>query len=173
MWQMGLIRDVSVAWQIFRKDLKLEAKQKIEFFAIVIFSVGVVLVFSLAVAGPTGNQNVDLHILGGSMWIIFSFAGMLSYTSLFNREMVPTLSMLWSFPVKPQSIFLGKLIFNLSILFSVETIIIGLYVVFFNLSFNQTIPIIIICLFLTTLDYSIVGTLVASLVIYSRARTMV
>jgi heme exporter protein B len=135
-----------------------------------------VLIFSLVInISSIENESLKASIISASLWIIFVFAGMLSFSSLFGREIKTGgfLTALRSFPVKTQTIFIGKLIFNLVLLFSIEFFLIILYIVFFQLSFKSSIFIIILVFFLATLDYSIVGTLVASLTIYSRSKTLV
>ncbi|MHA1991766.1 MAG: heme exporter protein CcmB [Candidatus Hodarchaeales archaeon] len=173
---MSILSDLNKAWSIFRKDVSLESTDKFEFFSMIVFSISSVLIFSLVInISSIENESLKANIISASLWIIFVFAGMLSYSSLFGREIKSGgfLTALRSFPVKTQTIFIGKLIFNLVLLFSIEFFLITLYIVFFQLSFKSSILIIITVFFLSTLDYSIVGTLVASLTIYSRSKTLV
>jgi heme exporter protein B len=120
----------------------------------IIFSISAVLIFSLAFDQTTLNESPKTmaKITGASLWIIFIFAGMLSFSSLFGREISSgggSLIFLRSFPLKPQSLFIGKMEFKGSIFF------------------------IFIVLFIATSDYAVVGTLVSALAIYSRAKTLV
>lgn len=173
---MSLLSDLKKSWRIFRKDILLESNEKFEFFSMIVFSIASVVIFSLAInISNIENETLKANIISASLWIIFVFAGMLSYSSLFGRETKSGgfLTALRSFPVKPQSIFLGKLIFNLVLLFSIELILIVLYVIFFQLTFNSPFYLVIGVFFFSTLDYSIVGTLVSSLTIYSRSKTLV
>jgi heme exporter protein B len=173
---LSILSDLNKAWSIFRKDVSLESTDKFEFFSMIVFSISSVLIFSLVInISSIENESLKANIISASLWIIFVFAGMLSYSSLFGREIKSGgfLTALRSFPVKTQTIFIGKLIFNLVLLFSIEFFLITLYIVFFQLSFKSSILIIITVFFLSTLDYSIVGTLVASLTIYSRSKTLV
>jgi heme exporter protein B len=175
---LGFRHDIISAWFIFQKDLKLESRQKFEFFSMIIFSISAVLIFSLAFDQTTLNESPKTmaKITGASLWIIFIFAGMLSFSSLFGREISSgggSLIFLRSFPLKPQSLFIGKMIFNLILLFIVEIMITLLYMIFFQLEFKGSIFFIFIVLFIATSDYAVVGTLVSALAIYSRAKTLV
>ena len=101
---------------------------------------------------------------------------MLSFTSIFGRELKTGgggLTAIRSFPVKPQAIFLGKLLFNLTLLFSVQFIIVAIYVIFFDLTFKFNFLFVLFVLFIGTLDYACIGTLVSALALYSRAKTLV
>ncbi|OLS22453.1 MAG: hypothetical protein HeimC3_30860 [Candidatus Heimdallarchaeota archaeon LC_3] len=173
---MSLLSDLNKAWIIFRKDVLLESSNKFEFFSMIVFSIASVLIFSLAL-NITGFENETLraNVISASLWIIFVFAGMLSYSSLFGRETKSGafLTSLRSFPVKPQTIFLGKLIFNLILLFSILIIVVFLYIIFFELTFKSSFVIVLIVFVLSTMDYSIVGTLVASLTMYSKSKSLV
>lgn len=173
---MSFLSDLKKSWTIFRKDILLESSDKFEFFSMIIFCIASVLIFSLVINVNTiDDESLSASIISASLWIIFVFSGMLSYSSLFGREIKAGgfITALRSFPVKPQTIFIGKLLFNLVILFSVELILILLYVIFFQLTFKSPFIIILLVFFLATLDYSIVGTLVSSLAIYSRSKTLV
>ncbi|MHA1983907.1 MAG: heme exporter protein CcmB, partial [Candidatus Hodarchaeales archaeon] len=153
-----------------------ESNEKFEFFSMIVFSMASVLIFSLALnISNIENEILKANIISASLWIIFVFAGMLSYSSLFGREIKSGgfLTALRSFPVKPQSVFIGKLLFNLILLFSIEIILVVLYIIFFQLTFKSPLLIVGVVFFLSTLDYSIVGTLVSSLTIYSRSKTLV
>ena len=114
--------------------------------------------------------------LSASMLVIFVFAGMLSYSSLFGRETKAGggfLIALRSFPVKAEVIFIAKLVFNFSILIFIQVLLVVLYMIFFQLSFNSPIWLVSIVIILATLNYSIIGTLVASLSVYSRAKMLI
>lgn len=142
----------------------------------IVFSIASVLIFSLALdINNFENESLKANVISASLWIIFVFAGMLSYSSLFGRETKSGafLTSLRSFPVKPQTIFLGKLIFNLILLFSILLIVVFLYMIFFELEFKSPFIIVLIVFVLSTMDYSIVGTLVASLTIYSKSKSLV
>ena len=177
---METIIDLLNAWEIFKKDLKLELRQKFEFMSMVIFSISSVLIFSISLdLSSTSTQATSefiARVTSASLWVIFIFAGMLSFTSIFGRELKSGgggLTAIRSFPIKPQSIFLGKLIFNLTILFSVQFIIVLIYVIFFQLVFKFSILLVLIVLLIGTLDYACIGTLVSALALYSRAKTLV
>ena len=177
---METIIDLLNAWEIFKKDLKLELRQKFEFMSMVIFSISSVLIFSISLdLSSTSTQATSefiARVTSASLWVIFIFAGMLSFTSIFGRELKSGgggLTAIRSFPIKPQSIFLGKLIFNLTILFSVQFIIVLIYVIFFQLVFKFSVLLVLIVLLIGTLDYACIGTLVSALALYSRAKTLV
>jgi heme exporter protein B len=110
------------------------------------------------------------------LWVIFIFAGMLSFTSVFGRELKTGgggLTAIRSFPLKPQSLFLGKLLFSLTILFVVQFIIVLIYFLFFHLTFKLDFIQVFVVLLIGTLDYACIGTLVSALALYSRAKTLV
>lgn len=177
---LEIITDLKNSFQIFKKDIRLETRQKFEFMSMVIFSISAVLIFaiSLDLSAATSGTNalVQARVISASLWVIFVFAGMLSFTSVFGRELKSGgggLTAIRSFPVKPQAIFFGKLLFNLTILFSVQFIILALYVLFFNLTFKFGLDVIVFILLIGTLDYACIGTLVSALALYSRAKTLV
>ncbi len=177
---METMKDLKDAWEIFKKDLRLEARQKFEFMSMVIFSISAVFVFAisldLSASSTQANPDFQARVISASLWVIFVFAGMLSFTSVFGRELKSGgggLTAIRSFPVKPQSIFLGKLLFNLTLLFSVQFIIVLIYIMFFNLTFHFNFLFVLFILLIGTLDYACVGTLVSALALYSRAKTLV
>lgn len=173
---MSLQRDLSVAWEVFRKDLRLEVREKFQLTSMIVFSVSAVFVFALATGSSTfSNTNeTDVRVVSASMWVIFVFAGMLSFGSIFGRELRTGggLSVLRSFPVKPQSVFIGKLLFNILVLGVVEVVLLLIYTLFFQLSFGSSIGLVGLVLVVGTIDYAVVGTLVSALSVYSKAKTL-
>ena len=177
---MGIYKDLSDAWLIFRKDLRLESRQKFEFLSMVLFSISSSFIFSLSlgisVSSLTPLSESEIRVTAASLWVIFIFAGMLSFSSIFGREIKSgssSLTGLRSFPIKPQSLFLGKLIFNLGLLLVIQLIIIFIYVIFFKLSIQIPLIYFLFIISIGTLDFAVVGTLVSALAIYSRAKTLV
>ena len=177
---METLKDLLNAWEIFKKDLRLEARQKFEFIAMIIFSISAVLIFAISLdlsANATqSSPEFQARVISASLWVIFVFAGMLSFTSVFGRELKSGgggLTAIRSFPIKPQAIFLGKLLFNLVVLFTVQFLIVLIYVVFFRLTFKFNIGVVLVVLLIGTLDYAVIGTLVSALALYSRAKTLV
>jgi len=175
---MEIFTDLLTAWEVFKKDVRLEARQKFEFMSMVIFSISAVLIFALSLEGATTDKGSKEYaiIMSASLWVIFIFAGMLSFTSVFGRELKSGgggLTAIRSFPIKPQSIFLGKLLFNLTLLFCVQFIIFLIYILFFQLTFKFPLTIVLGVLLIGTLDYACIGTLISALALYSRAKTLV
>ena len=177
---METLKDLFNAWEIYKKDLRLELRQKFEFMSMVIFSISAVLIFAISLDLSTtttqATREFIARVTSASLWVIFIFAGMLSFTSVFGRELKSGgggLTSIRSFPVKPQSIFLGKLLFNLTILFSVQFIIVLIYVLFFQLEFKLSIFLVLFVILIGTIDYACIGTLVSALALYSRAKTLV
>jgi len=111
-----------LAW----KDLLMEFRTKQMLNSMVIFSLLVIVIFNYSFSNILFNIDVA-DIAPGILWIAFTFAGMLGLSRSFSSEMEEgCLDGLKLCPVDPSTIYLGKVVSNLVIMFLIEAIIVPL-----------------------------------------------
>ncbi len=70
-------------WAVFRKDLLLEMRSRVNFNAMLFFAGTVLLIFSFAL-GPDQSRLFDAS--GGILWLAFVFAGILAFGRSYQLE---------------------------------------------------------------------------------------
>ncbi len=155
-----------LAW----KDLLMEFRTKQMLNSMVIFSLLVIVIFNYSFSNILFNIKVE-DIAPGILWIAFTFAGMLGLSRSFSSEMEEgCLDGLKLCPVDPSTIYLGKVVSNLVIMFLIEAIIVPLFIVLFNFSDVKGLAGLIVIILLGTIGFILVGTLFSALTVNVRTR---
>lgn len=114
---------------IFRKDLFQEFRTRYAVNAILLFAV----VTLTAVSFSIGTFTASPEILAALLWIILFFSAMSGLSHIFVREEETHTAETLKLVSPPSSIFIGKLLFNLILLFALEIIVIPLFIAVMNL----------------------------------------
>ena len=117
---------------IAQKDLIADFRSKQIITSTLIFSLVVVITFSIAL-GDKSNPRIQEWLIPAVLWISFMFGGMLAISRSFTLEKDKnSLEGLMLAPMDRTAIYLGKVISNLILMFLMEIGIILMVVVFFN-----------------------------------------
>ena len=116
---------------ILKKDLQSEFRTKEVFNSALVFSLLVIVTFSLAFEPSTEQAK---QLAGGLLWIAYAFSAMLALSRTFARE-VPNdcLLGLQMAPISPAAIYTGKFFGNVIFLGLLELILLPLFAVFYNI----------------------------------------
>ncbi|MFX1517275.1 MAG: hypothetical protein ACFFC6_13310, partial [Promethearchaeota archaeon] len=107
---------MSLLTEIFllaKKDILLEFRKRETLFSMGLFSFASVLIFS-SLFNLLGNISLETKqaISAACLWFIITFTVMLGLTSIFSRELKKnSIYSLLSLSIKPQVIFLAKLVY--------------------------------------------------------------
>jgi heme exporter protein B len=156
-------------WTIAAKDLRSEIRTKEALNASLAFSVVILVLFSFAF-----DQAESLEmLLGGLLWMVFSFAGALVLNRSFARELQnDCLDALISSPAPPSAIFLGKALANYGILLAVELIALGLFALLFDVKLTGKIGLLSGVIVLATWGMTIIGTSFSALTVNLQMREL-
>jgi len=154
------------------KDLRIELRSREMLVVMFLFSLIIVLAFRFAFYDSDLGTVVPLEDLApAALWICFSFAVIIGMHAAFERERDrETLDGLLLCPVDRSTIFVGKVLSNLVIVFVVNLLSIMFFSLFFSYDFGGNVIAVIAISFLGTVSLVLVGTLVAAISINARAR---
>ena len=157
-------RAAVVAW----KDLLVERRSKETLNALLFFSLLLLFVFQFAL-GPDRDRLAG--VLPGVLWLGFILSALLALgrTFLIEREHDCWEGLLLA-PGDKSAIYLGKLAANLALMAVVETLVLGLFVIFFDIDLRRAFPGLALVVALGTLGLGAVGTLFAAMTAHVRAR---
>ena len=163
-----MIRSLHIA----AKDLKAEFRTKQMLNSMVIFSLLVIVIFSISFGDLLGDSKIVSQLAPGVLWIAFTFAGMLGLSRSFAAELENgCLEGLKLCPVDRSAIYTGKTISNAVIMFLVEIITIPLFAVMFNYNIEGLFGLAIVII-LGTIGFISVGTLLSALTVNTRTREL-
>ncbi|WP_321428614.1 heme exporter protein CcmB [uncultured Methanolobus sp.] len=155
---------------IAAKDLRSEFRTKQMLNSMLIFSLIVIVIFSISFGDVLSQTELVGKLAPGVLWVAFTFAGTLGLSRSFAGEMENgCLEGLKLSPTDRSSIYIGKTISNVVLMFIVELLTIPIFVVLFNYNISG-IPGLALVIFLGTFGFVSVGTLLSALSASTRAR---
>lgn len=150
---------------ILKKDLMQEFKTRYALNAILLFAVVTLFAVSFAI----GVFNAGTEVLAALFWIIMFFSSMSGLSHIFVREEEKHTSDTLKLITAPASVFIGKLLFNILLLFLLEIVITPLFIILMNLEIVNY-AIFIISLIAGSIGLSAGGTIVAAIIAKSSSK---
>lgn len=153
---------------IFQKDVQLEFRTRFAINAIVLFAITTLTAISFSI----GPARLETTILSALLWVILFFSAMSGLSHIFVREEEQQTADTLRLVTTPLSIFLGKWLFNVVLLFALETIIVPLYFVLMNTSQStgSNLLLFLLLLFWGSLGLATVSTIIAAIISQASAR---
>ena len=154
------------AWNVARKDLLIEFRSRTAIISAAVFVVLVLIVFNFG-RDPTAVATIDLA--PSILWVTFTFAAVLALNRAFQLELEnQALDGLLLAPIERGSIYLGKLIANLTFVATVEAIGVPLLALFFNVRILPVLVPLVGVIALATIGFVAVGTLFSAMTVRTR-----
>lgn len=147
------------ALQICKKDFRSELRTRYAVNALLMFVIVVISVIKFSI----GEERLSDEMSAGMLWIIIFFATSSGLSRVFVSEEERGTSLFLKLVSGSSSVFLGKLLFNISLTFILNLFIIFLFIVITNLVINS-FGLFIICVSLGNLGLSGVFTIIAALI---------
>lgn len=152
----------AVVW----KDLAAEFRSKELLSAMVVFALLTILIFNFALELDRATRE---NVTAGVLWVTTIFTGTLGLNrSLAAEKDRGSLDGLLLAPVDRSALYFGKALGNLLFILLVEVVLLPVFAVLFNMPMLR--PLLLLVVLLGTIGYAAVGTLLASLAMYSRSR---
>lgn len=126
------------AWAVFRKDLRVELRTRYALNAMLLFAAGTATAVSFAVPQLGLRRDGDATAIQAALlWIALLFAALnsLSRSFVYEEEARTMVALRLSAP--PHAVYLGKLLFNLALLFAVELVTTTLFVVLLRIQIGN------------------------------------
>jgi heme exporter protein B len=144
---------------IFQKDVQLEFRTRFAINAIVLFAITTLVAISFSI-GPIKLENT---VFAALLWIILFFSAMSGLAHIFVREEEQQTADTLRLITNPLSVFLGKWLFNIALLFALELVIIPLYFVLMNVTAGNLLLFFLI-LISGSVGLSTVSTIIAAII---------
>lgn len=163
---------MSVAWRRVRavawKDLTAERRTKANFNAVVAMAAMILLLFGFAL-GP--DAEALRNAAAGVLWLTILFSGVLAFNRSYQLELeAGALEQLLLYPGERWTIYVGKLLANLTFVFLMEGIALPLTGVLYHVAFPERWLAVLGVLVLGTVGFVSLGTLYAAMASRSRSR---
>jgi heme exporter protein B len=146
----------SKSYNLFLKDFKSELRTRYAINALAMFIIVAISVILFSV----GQEKISKSLTGGLFWVVIFFTAMSGLSRAFVSEEERGTALTLQLIAAPSTVFSGKLIFNIILVFAMNTVIALLYSAMFEAFVIQNFA-----LFLTSFVFGNIGLAVSSTII--------
>ena len=125
---------------VYFKDLRMELRTKSALNAILMFGITTLTVVSFSL----GQSGLSPKLMSALFWIIMFFSAMSGLAQTFIREEETGTSLILNLTAEPNSIYIGKLLFNLTLLITLTSIITPMFFIFTDAPTENILPFVVI-----------------------------
>ena len=146
-------------WAVFRKDLRVELRNRYGTNTLLLFVLGTLLLVLFAV----GPQPLSARVQSALLWIVMLFAASLGLGRSFVAEAEGGTVLLLRLNTRPSMVFVGKLLFNMLLVGGLTLFATGAFLFLLDISV-RTPGLLAAALGLGTIGLAVATTLLAALV---------
>jgi len=145
---------------LFKKDWQSEIRTRYAINALAMF----ILVTISVILFSIGDEKITEYLSGGLLWVVIFFSAMsgLSRAFVSEEERGTTLTLQLSAP--PSSIFTGKLLFNLLLVFLMNFVITFLFIALFDSFIVKNYSLFLFAIVLGNIGISVSSTIIAAII---------
>lgn len=148
------------AFALFKKDLASELRTRYAVNSLAMF----ILVTISVILFSIGSEKISENLSGGLFWVVIFFSAMSGLARAFvseeERGTVLTLHLIAS----PATIFSGKLLFNLILVFLMNIVIALIYSALFDTFILRNFPLFLYAFLLGNAGIAIASTIIAAII---------
>jgi heme exporter protein B len=148
------------AYSLFRKDWRSEMRTRYAINALAMF----ILVTISVILFSIGNENISEFLTGGLLWVVIFFSAMSGLSRAFVSEEERGTTLTLQLIAAPSTIFSGKLIFNLLLVFLMNIAITFLFTILFDSFIIQNWTLFLTAFILGNFGIGISSTIIAAII---------
>ncbi|MBI9070831.1 MAG: heme exporter protein CcmB [Melioribacteraceae bacterium] len=148
------------ALALFKKDWQSEMRTRYAINALAMF----ILVTISVIMFSIGQEKISPHLTGGLLWVVIFFSAMSGLSRAFVSEEERGTTLTLQLIAAPTTVFNGKLIFNLVLVFIMNFAITILYSLLFESFTVNNMPLFIVAFIFGSLGIAISSTVIAAII---------
>jgi heme exporter protein B len=158
------------SWAVYQKDLRSELRTRYALNSIILFAVNTVIALSLGMGTITQSRNEDLQAIQAALiWVAVLFAAFTGLSRSFVYEEETRTSFALRLSAPPIAVYLGKLLFNLTLLLVLDVVVTFLFVIMLHVEI-QNFGLYLALLFTGSLGLVAATTLIAAIIARASGR---
>lgn len=150
---------------VFKKDWQSELRTRYAVNALAMF----ILVTISVILFSVGQEKISEHLTGGLFWVVIFFSAMSGLSRAFVSEEERGTTLTLQLIAAPSTIYFGKLIFNLVLVFIMNLSIVILYYLLFESFIILNFSLFFLSLFFGSIGIAVSSTIIAAII--SKANT--
>lgn len=150
----------SKAYALYKKDFYSELRTRYAINALVMFIIVAISVILFSI----GNEKITQSLTSGLFWVVIFFSAMSGLARAFVSEEERGTSLTLHLVAAPSTIFSGKLLFNLILVFCMNIIIAILYAALFDSFIIKNFALFIVSFVLGNIGLATASTIIAAII---------
>jgi len=154
------------SYSLFRKDWQSELRTRYAINALAMF----ILITVSVILFSIGNEKITEYLTGGLLWVVIFFSAMSGLSRAFVSEEERGTTMTLHLIASPSTVFSGKLIFNLFLVFLMNLVITFLFLILFESFIIKNVLLFCISFILGNIGIAISSTIIAAIISKASAK---
>ena len=156
----------SKSYSLFLKDFKSELRTRYAINALAMFIIVAISVILFSV----GNEKISPSLTGGLFWVVIFFTAMSGLSRAFVSEEERGTALTLQLIAAPSTVYTGKLIFNIILVFAMNTIIAVLYSAIFEAFIIKNFELFLASFVLGNIGLAVSSTIIAAIIAKAGAK---
>lgn len=154
------------SYSLFQKDFRSEIRTRYAINSLVMFIIVAISVILFSV----GNESITPVLTGGLFWVVVFFSAMSGLSRVFVSEEERGTTLTLQLIASPATIFSGKLVFNLILVFAMNTVIALLYSALFDQFIIKNFILFLLTFVLGNIGLAVSSTIIAAIIAKAGAK---
>jgi heme exporter protein B len=148
------------SYSLFLKDFSSEIRTRYAINSLLMFIIVAISVILFSV----GNERISPVLTGGLFWVVIFFSAMSGLSRVFVSEEERGTSLTLQLIASPATVFSGKLVFNLVLVFAMNTVIALLYSTLFDEFIIKNFTLFLLTFILGNIGLAVSSTIIAAII---------
>jgi heme exporter protein B len=150
----------SKAYALYKKDINSELRTRYAVNSLAMFIIVAISVILFSI----GNEKITQSLTAGLFWVVIFFSAMSGLSRAFVAEEERGTSLTLHLIASPSTVFSGKLLFNLILVFCMNTIVAVLFSVLFEAFIIRNFALFAVSFILGNTGLAIASTIIAAII---------
>ncbi|MDP4116575.1 MAG: heme exporter protein CcmB [Bacteroidota bacterium] len=148
------------AFALFKKDFKSEMRTRYAVNALAMFIVVTISVIFFSI----GQERINESLTAGLFWVVIFFSAMSGLSRAFVSEEERGTNLTLQLIAGPSTVFTGKLLFNLILVFAMNIVIVVLYSLIFDAFVIKNMVLFVTSFILGNVGLAVSSTIIAAII---------
>ncbi len=148
------------AYSLFKKDFSSELRTRYAINSLAMFIIVAISVILFSI----GNEKINESLTGGLFWVVIFFTAMSGLSRAFVSEEERGTTLTLQLIASPTVVFTGKLLFNLILVFCMNTVIALLYSALFEAFILKNFSLFLATFILGNIGLAVASTIIAAII---------
>lgn len=154
------------AYALFKKDFSSEIRTRYAINSLAMFIIVAISVILFSI----GQERINAELTAGLFWVVIFFTAMSGLSRAFVSEEERGTALTLQLIASPTTVFTGKLIFNIILVFAMNTVIAILYAALFESFIIQNFYLFLLSFVLGNIGLAISSTIIAAIIAKAGAK---